>query len=196
MSVQPLRDHLKDVSNTKIALSDKACFGEHLYDQTKAIGPAGPVGPASDVVGPVGPSPAGPSGLGGSIYLYKTGGQTLAPEAEITFSNLINSGPFLFVPGESIITLLATGIYELTFSVTALQPNQFAVFLNGAPVPGSIYGMAARNSQNKGQVIFSAAIGSQVTIRNHSSVGFVTLLLPAGGIQNSIPASVVITKIA
>ena len=50
------------------------------------------------------------------------------------------------------------GDFKITFSVSGTEPNQMALFLNGTPVLGSVYGSGAGTQQNTGQVI--VAVGA------------------------------------
>jgi BclA-like protein len=94
--------------------------------------------------------------------------------------------------GTSTFLINNAGRYLVSFSVTGVEPNQMAVFDNGALVPGSTYGVASGTVQNSGQVILTAAAGDTVTIRNHSSNGAVTLQTGAGGTAANVNASVTI----
>ena len=73
--------------------------------------------------------------------------------------------------------------------------SQFAVFLNGAPAPNSVYGTGAATEQNSGQAIITIAAGDVLTLRNHSSTAAVTLQTLAGGSQSNVNASVLIEKL-
>lgn len=43
------------------------------------------------------------------------------------------SAGFTHTPGTTIITVLNAGIYNIIFSVSGVEPNQFSLFVNGAP---------------------------------------------------------------
>jgi hypothetical protein len=101
----------------------------------------------------------------------------------------------LHAPGSPTIQITNAGIYEVTFSVSGTEPNQFALFLNGNPVPGTIYGSGAGTQQNNGQAIFTIGAGDILTLRNHSSAAAVGLATPIGGTQASVNASIVIKKL-
>jgi hypothetical protein len=87
------------------------------------------------------------------------------------------------------------GEYKVTFSVSGTEPSQMAVFLNGSPVAGSIYGSGAGTQQNTGQVIVTVAAGDVLTVRNHTSSAAVTLQTLSGGTQTNANASVAIEKL-
>jgi hypothetical protein len=123
--------------------------------------------------------------------------QTVAIEADIVFSNNgIIVGPIIHAPGTSTIQLGSAGDYAIWFYDTALEPNQFTLFQNGAPVAGSIYGTGAGTQANPGMVIIRAAAGDTLTVRNHTSASAVTLQTLAGGTQSNTNASILIEKLS
>lgn len=66
--------------------------------------------------------------------VYNVGAQVIAIEADIPFdTNGVMSG-FEHNPGIGHIVANHTGTYEIRFIVSGVEPNQFAVFVNGAPV--------------------------------------------------------------
>jgi hypothetical protein len=79
--------------------------------------------------------------------------------------------------------------------VSGVEPNQFALFLNGVQIAGTVYGSGAGTQQNNGQAIFTIAASDVITLRNHSSAAAVTLQTLAGGTQINVNASVVIKKL-
>jgi len=100
------------------------------------------------------------------------------------------------LPIGSPITFTQAGDYEVTFSVSGTEPNQFALFLNGVLVPGSIYPSGAGTQQNSGQVIITIPAAGILTLRNHSSAAAVGLATPIGGTQSSVNASILIKKLS
>jgi len=117
-------------------------------------------------------------------------------EADVPFSNNGVLSGVTHAPGTTNITLVAAGIYKVAFSVSGTEPNQFALFLNGVLVPGTIYGSGAGTQQNTGQAIFLVAAGDVLTVRNHTSSAAVGLQPLAGGTQANVNASVTIEKLA
>jgi hypothetical protein len=69
------------------------------------------------------------------------------------------------------------------------------LFLNGAPLIGTVYGSGAGTQQTTGQAIVPLAAGDVLTLRNHSSAAAVTLQTLAGGTQTNVNASIVIEKL-
>ena len=166
-------------------------------------GPAGPPGPpgVTGATGPVGPT--GPPGINGTnavleyAHIYNLAAGTVAIEADILFdSNGPITAGFTHLLGTSSIIINSAGVYQISFGVSGVEPNQFAVFRNGAPVAGGILGSGAGTQQNHGQVLVVAAAGDVITIRNHSSAAAVTLQTLAGGTQINANALVVIIKLA
>ncbi|MPW26513.1 collagen-like protein [Alkalibaculum sp. M08DMB] len=173
---------------------------------TGPIGPAGdtgPIGPTGDT-GPIGPTgdtgPTGPAGLQGLAeyaYIYNTDAGVIALEEDIPFSNngIITPG-IIHAPGTTTISLVNAGDYAVWFNVAGVEPNQFTLFQNGAPVDGAIYGSGAGTQPNPGMVIITAAAGDVLTLRNHTSSAAVTLQTLAGGTQLNSNASILIQMIS
>ena len=162
-----------------------------------AIGAVGVAG-ASGAVGATGAT--GIPGIGGVLgyaYIYSTSGQTIAIEADIPFDfNGIMSADITHATGSTQINIGTTGIYAVTFSVSGVEPSQFALYKNGALVAGSIYGSGAGTQLTTAQVLVAVSAGDILTIRNHSSAAAVTLQTLAGGTQTNTNASVLILRVA
>ncbi|QWH38240.1 BclA C-terminal domain-containing protein [Bacillus mycoides] len=164
-------------------------------------GPPGPTGPtgitgAAGSTGPTGPSGLPTSGLSQYAYVFNTAAQVVALQAPILFNShgKITSG-FTHTLGTSQMTVINAGDYKISFSVSGVEPNQFALFLNGAPVTNSVYGSGAGTQQNNGQTVLTLAAGDILTLNNHTSAAAVTLQTLAGGTQTNINASIVIEKL-
>ena len=168
------------------------------------IGATGPTG-ATGATGAVGATgPAGATGLPGGIlsygYIYNVTGQApVAVEAPVLFDS---NGPLVGVthtPGTSDITVVNSGVYVITFSVSGVEPNQFGIFINGVAVPQTdqtIYGADTGAQQNTGLTIVTLTAGDVLTLVNHTSAAAVTLQTLAGGSQSNVNASVVILQVA
>jgi hypothetical protein len=111
-------------------------------------------------------------------------------------SNGVIVGAITHVAGTSTITLGTAGDYAIWFNAAGVEPNQFVITLNGAPVAGAVYGSGAGTQPNPGMVIITAAAGDVLTLRNHSSAAAVTLQTLAGGTQINANASILIQKIS
>jgi hypothetical protein len=132
-----------------------------------------------------------------SGYVYNVSAQTVPVETDVTFdSNGILKPGITHVLGTTQIAVTYSGNYEVTFSVSGVEPNQFALFINGVLVTGTVYGSGAGTQQNKGQATIALAAGDILTLRNHSSAAAVTLQTLAGGTQTNVNASVVIKKLS
>jgi hypothetical protein len=132
-----------------------------------------------------------------SGFIYNVSAQTVPVEADVIFdANGILKAGITHDPGTTQIAVTNPGSYEVTFSVSGVEPNQFALFLNGALVTGTVYGSGAGTQQNNGQAIIALAAGDVLTLRNHSSAAAVTLQTLAGGTQTNVNASVVIKKLS
>jgi hypothetical protein len=130
-------------------------------------------------------------------YIYNLTPQVIALEAAVLFSsNGVITPGILHTLGTSQIIVNTPGVYEVTFSVSGTEPNQFALFLNGSPVAGTVYGSGAGTQQNNGQAIFAIPAGGVLTLRNHTSAAAVTLAPTIGGTQAPVSASIVIKMLA
>ncbi len=120
----------------------------------------------------------------------------MAVEAPVLFDStgIITPG-ISHAPGSSDIIITTQGDYEVTFSVSGVEPNQFSLFLNGAPVTNTVYGSGAGTQQNNGQAIITIAAGDTLTLNNHTSAAAVTLQTLAGGTQTNVNASIILKKL-
>jgi hypothetical protein len=158
-----------------------------------ADGTPGSVG-ATGATGPTGPPATGaPSQY---AYIYNLGAQVVAVESDITFDT---NGPLTaditHAPGAAEIHILNAGIYSVAFSISGTPPNQVALFLNGALVPGTDYGSGAGTQQNAGQAIFAVASGDVLTLRNHTSAAAIGLQTLSGGTATNVDASILIRQL-
>ena len=166
---------------------------------TGAAGATGPIG-TSGTTGSTGAT--GATGSAGGIldfaYVYNlTAVATVAIEADVLFdtNGPITSG-FTHTPGTAAINVVNAGTYYIIFSVSGVEPNQFAIFVNGAASsPVTVYGSGAGTQQNTGFGTLVLGAGSVITLRNHSSAAAVTLQTLAGGTQTNVNASVQILRV-
>ena len=108
-----------------------------------------------------------------------------------------SNGPLLGVthtPGSDTIVIVNAGVYGISFVVAGVEPNQFALFINGAPATSSVYGSGAGTQPNAGQTILTLAAGDVIMLVNHSSAAAVTLQTLAGGTQTNVNASTLIAQ--
>ena len=122
----------------------------------------------------------------------------VAVEADVTFDmNGFLTPGIMHAPGNAGIAVVTAGTYAIFYTVSGVEPNQFSVHVNGAPVPfGSVYGSGAGTQQNHGQLILALGAGDVITLRNHSSAAAVTLQTLAGGTQTNVNASILLEKFA
>ena len=142
--------------------------------------------------------PAGPAGgLAQYAYIYNLSTGVIAIKAPINFSsNGVMTAGITHTPAAAGIVLANAGDYKVSFSVSGVEPNQMALFVNGAVVAGGgVYGSGAGRRQATGQTIIAAAAGNVVTAVNHSSAA-VTLQTLAGGTPTNVKASVTIEKVS
>ncbi len=128
--------------------------------------------------------------------IYNLSAQIVAIESDVIFdNNAILTSAFTHLPSTSQISFLESGTYKVNFSVSGTEPNQFALFLNGAQVAGSVYASGAGTQQNNGVALLVASVGDILTLRNHSSAAAVTLASYIGGTEENVNASIVIEKL-
>jgi hypothetical protein len=166
---------------------------------TGSQGPTGATGQQGTAgsIGPTGAAGAnGTNGLAEYAYVYNRGAQTVPIEADIIFdSNGVITPGFTHAPGTTQILVTTPGDYKVSFSVSGVEPSQFALFLNGSALTDTVYGSGAGTQETNGQVIVTVAAGDVLTLRNHSSAAAVTLQTLAGGTQTNVNASVVVEKL-
>ncbi|MEI9814129.1 MAG: hypothetical protein WDO18_16445 [Acidobacteriota bacterium] len=109
-------------------------------------------------------------------------------------NGVLSSGIF-HAPGNTVIEIGTAGTYKIAFTLSGVEPNQFGLFQNGAPIAGAIYGSGAGTQQNGGQVLVTVAAGDVITLRNHTSAAATTLQTLAGGTQINVNASVLIERL-
>ncbi|SPF40845.1 Collagen triple helix repeat family protein (fragment) [Candidatus Desulfosporosinus infrequens] len=134
-------------------------------------------------------------GIAEYAYIYNLGLQVVPIEADISFSNNgVILGNITHALGTAPIILGDAGTYSIWFNASCNEPNQFALFQNGAAVAGAIYGSGAGTQPNPGMVMVIANAGDVLTLRNHSSAAAVTLQTLAGGTQSNADAAILIQK--
>ncbi|QBB71508.1 collagen-like protein [Pseudolysobacter antarcticus] len=171
-----------------------------LTGVTGATGLAGVTGSqgATGVTGATGTT--GATGATGGLssqyaYVYAQSAQVVPIEADVAFdTNGVISG-FIHIPGTSTIVVTVSGDYEVSWIISAVEPNQFALTVNGVPVAAAIYGSGAGTQQSSGQAIISTNVGDNITLRNHTSAAAVTLQPLAGGTQQNVNASILLRKL-
>ncbi|MBM7565771.1 BclA C-terminal domain-containing protein [Paenibacillus sacheonensis] len=157
-----------------------------------ATGPTGPTG----ATGAAGANGATGFGLSQYGYVYNLLAQVVPVNADVLFdTNGILTPGITHAPGTSQIVVTVPGDYEVTFNVTAVEPNQFTLLLNGNAIAGATYGTGAGTQKNVGQVIVAIPSGGILTLRNHTSASAVTLQTLAGGTEINVNASILLKKL-
>jgi hypothetical protein len=137
----------------------------------------------------------GPTSTANYAYVYNEGAETVPIGSSIDFDS---NGPllgFTHAPGTDGIVAITAGVYLIDFSVSGVEPGQFALFDNGALISGSTYGSGAGTQINSGQVLVTLSPGDVVTLVNHVSAAAVTLQTLAGGSSMNVNASVLIDQV-
>jgi hypothetical protein len=104
-------------------------------------------------------------------------------------------GGISHTPGSGEILFTESGIYDIIFSVQGDRSNQFALFLDGVLIPGTVYGIDAANISNIGRVIVSITAPAVLTVRNHTSFSPVALETQIGGQLDQVNASIQIVRL-
>ena len=167
-----------------------------LQGDTGAIGPTGlqgntgatglhgytgPVGPTGNL-GPTGP--AGPIGFNPAyVYIYTLGVQQVTLGSAVSFTNVGAIAGFTLL---SPTTLRADvkGVYMEIKTIDTLEPNSFALYVNGVLYPGTWFGANA-TAQDVGEAIIFLNAGDLIEVRNKSSQGGTVTLSPLGSGSNS-----------
>lgn len=164
---------------------------------TGAMGATGATG-STGATGATGTTGAtGPEVSTDYAYIFNTCEQMVPVEGDVEFNrNGLIVGGIAHTLSEAEILVTTPGSYKVTFSVSGVEANQFALFQDGAtPVDGAVYGSGDENQQNTGQVIILVTTPIILTLRNHSSTTPVLLQCFAGGSAVNTTASIVIQRL-
>lgn len=159
------------------------------------IGVQGDSGLKGDTGEPGQPGSDAPADYG---YVYSESAQTVDAGQVVQFDNQIGGNASVsLMPGTGEVTVAHSGIYEVQFSVTGLDANQFAIYVNGSLVPGSTYGSSttADRVQTNGQTMLVMVGGEVVTLRNRSGLYDESLPLMTGGTETNVNASLIIRSL-
>lgn len=169
------------------------------------IGATGPTGinGATGSTGATGATGAtgvtGAAGTGTSTeyaYIFNTDPQVVAIDGDVSFSNNGLGGAVTHPLGSPVMLMNSGGTYEIDFSVTAVEPNQFGLYVNGIPINSSVYGSGAGTQQNNGSTIVALTPGDIVQLRNVSTVSAITLQTLAGGTETNVNAAVTFRRLS
>lgn len=139
----------------------------------------------------------GIAGVSEFAYIYNLTSRVVPIEGDVLldFNGPITAG-IVHVPGSDSVLVVNAGTYAVTFSVSGVEPGQFALTVNDVPQASTVYGSGAGTQITSGQALLTLGAGDVLTLRNHSSAAAVTLQPVAGGTQPNVNASLVITKLS
>ena len=163
---------------------------------TGRAGPAGATGATGVAGAPGPPGPPGPPHSTAYAYVYSTGSQVVPIGIDVAFDTPGVLNGVTFAPGGQAVTIGSSGDYKVTFALAGVEPNQFALFVNGVEAPGSVYGHNTGDTETNGQLIVNLVAGDVLTVRNHASAASVFLSSPAGGTAVNVTASLLIEKLS
>ncbi len=160
-----------------------------------ANGPPGTTG-ATGSAGPTGATGATGGGLAEYGYIYNVGTQVVPIMSSVTFdtNGALTSG-LSHAPGSADTTVIAVGTYEISWNVSAVEPSQFALFVNGVVSAGGIFGSGAGTQQNNGHILLTLSAGDVVSLHNYTSAAATTLQTLAGGTAANVNASILFRKL-
>lgn len=169
---------------------------------TATNGVRGATGPAGASGAPGAPGATGTAGGAGSAdapqyaYVYNLLFETINSHENVVFSDNgdISSG-IVHVPGTADVVVNVAGEYEVSFTVSAVEPNQFGISRNHSLVAGTLFGTATGGVPNTGSAILSLAAGDVVTIQNDEATSSYDLTPFAGGGLENADATLAIHKI-
>jgi hypothetical protein len=163
------------------------------------VGPTGAVGNtgATGAIGNTGATGATGTTVFDFAYIYNLIAQVVPLETDITFdTNGPISAGFTHIAGTASINVVNAGTYNIIFSVSGVEPNQFSLFVNGAPTSVvTVYGSGAGTQQNTGFGTVVLGAGDVVTVRNHTSAAAVTFQTLAGGTQINANAAISLQRV-
>ncbi|MBR2280603.1 MAG: hypothetical protein IJ903_06760 [Ruminococcus sp.] len=127
----------------------------------------------------------GCSGTADYAYIYNTAAQTVAADAEVTFSaNGPLSGTITHTAGTADIVIGNTGVYLVSVTVNPTTEGQYTVYKNGTAVEGATF------VSDSGEFIVAAQTGDVLTVVN---TGTTEMTLDAEGIAPEAVVNAVIT---
>jgi hypothetical protein len=169
-----------------------------------STGPQGSVGPQG-VPGSTGNT--GPVGPAGSVLAFgeyfdrvpNDVPSTVAVGASVPFLEegaTDGSGTIVRMNvSPTVIDLNSPGTYQVTFQIPVTEAGQLELFLNGAPVPGTVFGQASGTSQITGMALVTTPlVDNTIQVENVSETAL-TVTPDAGG-ANPVTASLVIEQLS
>jgi len=147
--------------------------------ETGPKGDMGETGPQGDM-GETGPK--GQDYVPAYIFIYSTNTQVVPLGSPISFEN---TGPILNFTQIDTFTVECnlSGVYKCLTTVDTLEPNAFAIYVNGVLSSGSWFGANA-TAQDIGLSIINLLVGDKIKVINQSSQGGSVTLAPLGSGAN------------
>jgi Collagen triple helix repeat (20 copies) len=161
-----------------------------------ATGAAGSTG-AAGAIGPAGAAgAAGTAGTPEYAYVYNLLSETIVSHGDVVFSdNGDMSAGIVHLAGTAGIVVNVAGEYEVTFTVTSDERNQFGISRNHSLVAGTLFGADTGGVPNGGTAIFSVAAGDVLTLQDDEATASYDLTPFAGGGLENADATFAIQKI-
>ena len=120
----------------------------------------------------------------------------VAVDGDVSFSNNGLGGAVTHPLSSPVMIMNTSGTFEIDFSVTAIEPNQFGIYVNSLPIASSVYGSGAGTQQNDGTTIVSLSVGDVVALRNPSTSSAITLQTLAGGTETNVNAAITFRRLS
>lgn len=98
--------------------------------------------------------------------------------------------------GDITIGVGGGGVYKISYSVSGVEPNAFAIFVNGVKSSGSVYGSGAGTQQNGGLSVITLIDGDVVSLRTDNCPAAITLALAGTTDTDQVIASIVFEKMS
>ena len=127
---------------------------------------------------------------------FNTDPQVVAVDGDVSFSNNGLGGAVTHPLSSPVMIMNTSGTFEIDFSVTAVEPNQFGIYVNSLPIASSVYGSGAGTQQNDGTTIVSLSVGDVVALRNPSTSSAITLQTLAGGTETNVNAAITFRRLS
>lgn len=108
-------------------------------------------------------------GSEGYYFVSSTVLQTLNLEDSVYFGLQGLHKNTLFKTGTDTVTVLKSGVYNLTFDLQARQPSQFTIYVNNVPNNSTIAGTDSGSGQVSVRQLLELNKGDVLSVKNHSS---------------------------
>jgi len=148
-----------------------------MQGDTGPQGEMGPTGPQGEL-GPTGPVAFIPA----YAFVYTTTTQQIILGGTVPFTNIGAINGFTLIAPDTLQADVP-GIYWEIKTIDTLEPNSFALYINGVLFPGAWFGANA-TAQDVREAIVPLNAGDILQLRNQSSQGGTVTLAPLGSGSN------------